>query len=98
MTQAEDGKGGAEEKARPEARPEATPAGSPDYTYEDARRRARGLLGANADILVAKEGPYRIRVGVWVSSRFVPVGAGESFREALEDVKRRQEILGGERR
>jgi hypothetical protein len=94
MTGAGDGKDGAEEKARPEA----TPAGSPDYTYEDARRRARGLLGANADILVAKEGPYRVRVGVWVSSHFILVGAGESFREALEDVKRRQEILGGERR
>jgi hypothetical protein len=62
-------------------------------TYEEARRKARMLLGNNADVYRVKGKPFPVRVVVWVGLRRVLVGVGNSFREALQDVKTRQEIL-----
>lgn len=66
---------------------------SPDLQYEEARRQARSLLGATADVFFEKSKPFPARVGVWVKSRFVLVGVGLTFVEALADAKTRQEIL-----
>lgn len=64
-----------------------------DLQYEEARRQARALLGVSADVFVEKKALFPVRVGVWVKSRFILVGAGNSFIEALADAKTRQEIL-----
>jgi hypothetical protein len=72
---------------------EAKEVTEPDLTYEEARRKARALLGSCADIFWVKGKPFPVRVVVWVGLRHVLVGVGDSFREALQDVKTRQEIL-----
>lgn len=64
-----------------------------DLQYEEARRQARGLLGASADVFLQKGHPFPARVGVWMKNRFILVGAGQTFIEALEDAKARQEML-----
>lgn len=64
-----------------------------DLHYEEARRQARSLLGTSADVFFQKGQPFPARVGVWVKSQFVLVGVGQTFIEALDDARRRQEIL-----
>ena len=71
--------------------------------YEEARREDRKLLGSDAEIqrdtprgplvaaINAVTGPvFTHRVGVNSGGRFIIVGAGDSFRAALEDAKSRQ--------
>lgn len=76
---------------------------TPDIQYEEARRRARSLLGVHADIERLKPAPgqsptafipFPCRVGVWLTEgnkhRFVYVGMGSTWLEALEDARKRQ--------
>lgn len=64
--------------------------------YAEARRRARTILGAHSDVEWVVSSPFPARVGVWMKAegntpaRFIYVGIGSSFEEALEDAKRRQ--------
>lgn len=62
-------------------------------TYEEARRTARAMLGSNAEVEEAPDAlAFRFRVGVETGTprRFVWVGVGNSWEEALDDAKARQ--------
>lgn len=68
---------------------------APDITYAEARRQARSLLGQHADVEKLAIPLHPARVGVWVEAgtnqkKFVIVGSGASYVEALEDAKHRQ--------
>lgn len=65
-----------------------------DIDYYEARRQARALLGQHADVSKAKGiTPFPARVGVWMGSKFILVGAGQSYVEALAEAKTRQKML-----
>lgn len=59
-------------------------------TYEEARRAARKLLGAKADVEHKVGQPFPFRVGVQLDRHFVYVGLGNSYTEALKDAESRQ--------
>lgn len=68
---------------------------SPAPTYSEARRQARMLLGEHSDIEFKKDSLFPARVGVWAKgerglTKFIYVGLGSTFEEALEDAKKRQ--------
>jgi len=66
----------------------------PDIDYYEARRQARALLGQHADVSKAKGvAAFPARVGVWLGARFVLVGAGQSYIEALADARARQGFM-----
>lgn len=67
----------------------------PDLDYYEARRQARALLGQHADVSKTKLAAFPARVGVWLGPRFVLVGAGQTYREALEDARKRQQMMEG---
>lgn len=64
-----------------------------DLQYEEARRQARMLLGPSAEVFVEKGKLYPVRVGVWMKNRFILVGAGQTFTEALADARSRQHMM-----
>lgn len=65
-----------------------------DIDYYEARRQARALLGQNADVSKSKGiAAFPARVGVWLGPRFVLVGAGQTYREALAEARTRQAVL-----
>lgn len=67
-----------------------------DIDYAEARRQARALLGQSAEVQKLKDlfpAAVRARVGVWLGTRFVLVGVGETYIAALEDVRTRQRLL-----
>lgn len=64
-----------------------------DLDYYEARRQARSLLGPNADVGKEESLLFPARVGVWLGNKFILVGVGTTFREALADAKSRQEML-----
>lgn len=62
-------------------------------TYEEARRRARQLLGSNAEIQHDKKSmvfAYRVGVETGTPKRLVWVGIGNSWEEAMADAQSRQ--------
>lgn len=62
-----------------------------ELDYAEAKRLARKMLGAHADVeLVANSQLpfFPARVGVWVGRTFLMVGAGRTYREALDDAKK----------
>ena len=60
-------------------------------TYAEAKRSARALFGVHGDAVeLTQVTPFRYRIGVWTSNRFVVIGAGESWEVAIEDAKSRQ--------
>ncbi len=65
-----------------------------DLQYEEARRDARKLLGPSAEIIKGQAGvPFTFMVGVRTKDeRFALVGAGDSFRAALEDARQRMKM------
>lgn len=65
----------------------------PDFDYYEAKRQARALLGQHADVNKDKTMLHPARVGVWLQGIFVLVGAGQSYREALDDARSRQKML-----
>lgn len=73
----------------------AEPGHEPDLDYAEAKRQARALLGQSAEVNKMPSAPlmFRSRVGVWLGSRFVLIGVGETYRAALEDTKTRQKLL-----
>ncbi len=56
---------------------------SDDLTYEDARRLARKLYGASADVEKVDGQAFPARVYVWSNGRRMLVNAGESYKEVL---------------
>jgi hypothetical protein len=50
-----------------------------DIDYYEARRQARGLLGLHADVNKDKSLLFPARVVVWLGSKFVLVGAVQTF-------------------
>ncbi len=63
--------------------------------YAEARRQARALLGQHSDVEFKRGDAFPARVGVWSEQdrggkRFVYVGIGTTFEEALSDAKKRQ--------
>jgi hypothetical protein len=57
---------------------------------------ARVLLGQHSDVEWVKDSPFPARIGVWSKdergpTRFVYVGLGQTFEEALEDARKRQQ-------
>jgi hypothetical protein len=65
-----------------------------DLQYEEARREARKLLGESAEVVKGEVGvPFSFQVGVRTKDlRFALVGAGNSFRAALDDAKQRMAL------
>jgi hypothetical protein len=69
-------------------------------TYEEARRQTRALLGQHADVAEDRTSTlvgrlFAFRVGVWTESspgakKFVAVGVGASWEEALAQAKKNQ--------
>ncbi len=74
---------------------ETTGQTEPDLDYAEAKRQARTFLGSSADVEKVKGGlaPFAARVGVWLGTRFILVGAGPTFRAALEDARTRQKVV-----
>lgn len=72
------------------------PARPPPLSYIEARTQARAMLGSSADVAFdAKQIAFPARVTVRVSgspSKTVIVGAGNDYREALADAKKRQDF------
>lgn len=66
-----------------------------DLTYGEAKRQARYLLGQHADVVKSEGQPFPARVGVWMGSRFILVGAGLTWTTALDDARTRQRLLEG---
>lgn len=61
-------------------------------TYAEARQAARQLLGDKAELQELKDAPvYRCIVGMRVRSKFVPMGAGLTWGEAIEDLRKQKE-------
>lgn len=67
----------------------------PDLDYAEARRQARALLGQSAEVTKLKSAPalFTARVGVWLGSKFLLIGVGETYKAALEDARTRQRLL-----
>ena len=61
-----------------------------NMNYSEARRRARSLLGDNAEVQELKNAPvYKFVIGVRLKGQFIPMGAGGTWSEALDDAKKR---------
>ena len=60
-----------------------------DLDYHEAKRQARAFLGPDADVKKFPTIPFPARVGVWHRNRFVIVGVGTTYTEALADAKSR---------
>lgn len=63
--------------------------------YSEARRQARAMLGEHSDVEFRKGSLFPARVGVWARgergmTKFIYVGLGSTFEEALNDAKHRQ--------
>jgi hypothetical protein len=63
----------------------------PELDYAEAKREARSILGVNADVELVTDAKlpfFPARVGVWQGRKFLMVGAGQTYRAALDDAKR----------
>lgn len=60
-------------------------------SYAAARQAARALLGDKAELQELKKTPvYRYIVGMRVRGKFVPMGAGGTWAEAIEDLRKQR--------
>ena len=63
-------------------------------TYYEAKRQARAMFGVHGDAMEVLSSLIPYRIGVWLEEnrtrRFVIVGSGLSFDEAVKDAKDRQ--------
>ena len=61
-------------------------------TYEEARRAARLRLGEKAELQELKDAPvYKFVVGMRVKGKFIPMGAGATWDEALADLRKQKD-------